>query len=169
MVNLMLIHAACTQTCTTTSLSSMRCQCRGLCLAVSSSSQESLCWIAILCKQNSFDASLKPHYYQDGAKWTVIDVDHSHAVQVSGARLLNGARLLHVSFLSLPLSLLILSTPCFIPPHPFPLPSPTNDLRCAGHYRSLHLWPIRIRQPHLTWQASLKFQHAFNCCSQIDI
>ncbi len=43
-----------------------------------------LCWTVILFKQNSFDASLKPHYNHDRAKWTLIDMVCSQLVQGGG-------------------------------------------------------------------------------------
>ena len=45
-----------------------------------------LCWTVILFKQNSFDASLKPHYNHDGAKWTLTDMVCSQLVQGGGGR-----------------------------------------------------------------------------------
>lgn len=114
----------------------------------------------ILFKQNSFDASLKPHYNHDGAKWTLIDMVCSQLVQGGG-----GARLLAQSATWLHIFIFILfsfsslhSILPHCPHHPhLPYRHTHTHTHCyfrnAGHYRSQPLRPIRVWQPHLTRQA----------------
>lgn len=82
-----------------------------------------LCWTVILFKQNSFDASLKPHYNHDGAKWTVIDVVCSQLVRGGGGTqlLAQSAAWLHI-FIFISFSFPSLRSVVFHcpPPHPTP-------------------------------------------------